>query len=228
MPVARDHQAAEQQPQVALAQRGPVFLHGTGPDTRRDPSRGQALDHDGLRLARRPDLGAHALQEVIALERHHAHRRDGADRRRPRAAAQQRDLAEVLARTLLADLRVVDEHRDRAVLDHVEALGLVALGDDRLAGVEAASLGADRRGSRRSRPAASRRGRAGAAGRRSPRRPWRRPRTSSAAPAGSPRASGSASPVMTIAQRAPSGSTSSAPTRPPSAVAATYSVSSTP
>src|SRR6188472_2870096 len=98
-------------------------------------NRGEAFDHDRLDLLGGAHLGPDALQEVVAVEREHDHRSDGADRRRARAAAQQRDLAEVLPRPLLAHARLVDEHLDRAVLDDVEALGLVALGDDLRAGV---------------------------------------------------------------------------------------------
>src|SRR6476620_416792 len=82
---------------------------------------GEAFDHDRLDLLGGAHLRPDALQEVVALKGEHDHRGDRADRRRARAAAQQRDLAEVLPRPLLAHARLVDEHLDGAVLDDVEA-----------------------------------------------------------------------------------------------------------
>ena len=56
------------------------------------------------------------------------------DRRRPRHAAQERDLAHAVAWPLLVAGLAVDRHQHAAGLDHHVRLALLALGHDRLAG----------------------------------------------------------------------------------------------
>src|SRR3954466_10643271 len=69
----------------------------------------QALDYDGLRSMAAARVGADALEEVVTRERDHLHRRNGAHRRSALSAAQERDLAEVLACGLLTAQHSVDE-----------------------------------------------------------------------------------------------------------------------
>ena len=71
-----------------------------------------------------------AARNVVAVEREQLHRPARGDRRRARHVAQQRDLAEALARPERAHGLAVDEHLDLALVDHVVAVAGVALRDD--------------------------------------------------------------------------------------------------
>src|SRR5205085_3799433 len=79
------------------------------------------------------------LDERAEVPHRHApglHRRLGGDRRRPRALADQRDLAEVVAGPDPRALLVANRHLRLALLDHEEADAAPALDRERLALLE--------------------------------------------------------------------------------------------
>src|SRR3954452_10633536 len=104
-------------------------------DIRAASGRPEPARDDVLGQAPRLALTRDGVEELLALERQQQRRLHRGDRRGPRDVAQQADLAEVVARTLLAeDLPVRGRDLHPARLDDVEEVGLVALVHDPVAG----------------------------------------------------------------------------------------------